>query len=625
MDFDFKGYATRNDIKCSDGRTIRRDAFKECDGQIVPLVWNHQQDSPNNVLGHALLENRADGVYAYGKFNDSEAGQSAKILVENGDVSALSIYANQLKHNGGNVLHGKIREVSIVLAGANPGAYIDSVVKHGDGADTEEEAVIYSGDEISLSHSDDEKKEEKPVADDTKKNDSPEKGKTVADVFDTLNEEQKTVVYALIGQALEDNGKETDSEKEEKEMKHNVFDKDERQDSTVICHSDQQAILADAKKHGSFRQALDAYTDDHLTHGDNDSETAEVSGFDEESLNVLFPEYKDVRPGMPELISYDQGWVTKVINGVHKSPFSRIRTRQVDIRNIDSLKAKGYDKGKKKALTGKYSEVRRTTDPQTVYVKSALNRDDIVDITDFDYVAYQYRIDRQQLNETLAMAIMVGDFREDEDPDKINPNHIRPIWYEDELYCIHGDVDLDATTSTLQGTATGTYFGENYVYAEAIIEKSLYLREQYKGSGSLTFFCAPHLVNIMLLARDRNGRRIYNNKADLAAALNVSSIETVEQFDGLTRVVPATSVGDTAKTKKLLGIYVNLADYSVGSTKGGEITHFNQFDIDFNLEKSLLETRVSGALTRIKSAIVLEEDVTSTAALEVDPEDDSEP
>ena len=610
MDFDFYGYATRNDIKCSDGRTIRRDAFKECDGKTVPLVWNHQHDSPDNVLGHALLMNKPDGVVAYGKFNDSESGQAAKIAVENGDVTALSIYANQLKHNGGDVLHGKIREVSLVLAGANPGAYIQSVIKHGDGADAEEEAVIYSGDEISLSHSDDEKKEEKPMTDDTKKNDSPEKEKTVADVFDTLNEEQKTVVYALIGQALEDNGKESDSEKEEKEMKHNVFDNDERQDTTVICHSDQQTILADAKKCGSFRQALDAYTSDHLAHGDNDGETAEVSGFDEESLNVLFPEYKDVRPGMPELITYDQGWVTSVLNGVHKSPFSRIRTRQVDIRNIDSLRAKGYDKGKKKALTGKYSEVRRTTDPQTVYVKSALNRDDVVDMTDFDYVAYQYRIDRLQLNEELARAIMIGDGREDDAPDKIFPTHIRPILTDDELYTIHGDVDLDATRSELQGSDTSKHFGENYIYAESIITKSLYLREQYKGSGNLTFYCAPHIVNIMLLARDLNGRRIYSNKSDLAAALNVNSIQTVEQFDGFTRVIPASKPGETAKTKKLLGIYVNLTDYSVGSTKGGEITHFTDFDIDFNLLKSLLETRLSGALSRIKSAIVLEEDVT---------------
>ena len=611
MEFDFCGWATKNDIKCSDGRTIRRDAFKDCDGMTVPLVWNHQHDEPTNVLGHAVLENRKDGVYAYCKFNDSESGQAARILVDNGDVDSLSIYANQLKHNGGNVLHGNIREVSLVIAGANPGAHIESVIKHGDGAD--EEAVIYSGEEI-ICHSDDNKKEEKPVADEEKKNVTQKSEKTVADVFDTLTEEQKTVVYALIGQALEDGNKDSDDDKEEKEMKHNVFDTDDRQDSTVICHSDQMNIIADAKKCGSFQQALEAYANDYLSHsGASDDDVAEVSGFTEESLKLLFPEYKDVRSGAPELITYDQGWVTSVMNGVHKSPFSRIRTRQVDIRNIDSLRAKGYDKGKKKALTGKYSEVRRTTDPQTVYVKSALNRDDIIDITDFDYVAYQYRIDRLQLNEELARAIMIGDGREDDDPDKIFSTHIRPILTDDELFTIHGDVDLDATRSELQGSDTGKHFGENYIYAESVITKTLYLREQYKGSGNLTFYCAPHLVNIMLLARDLNGRRIYSNKADLAAALNVTSIQTVEQFDGFTRVIPASKPGETAKTKKLLGIYVNLADYSVGSTKGGEISHFTQFDIDFNKEKSLLETRCSGALTRIKSAIVLEEDVTSSS------------
>lgn len=603
MEFDFSGWATRNDIKCSDGRVIRRDAFKDCDGITVPLVWNHQHNVPENVLGHAVLQNRKDGVYAYCKFNSSESGQAAKILVDNGDVDSLSIYANKLKHNGADVLHGQIREVSLVISGANPGARIESVIKHDDSGD--EEAVIFSGE--SICHSDD-NKEEKPTADDAKKKETGGEEKTVADVFETLNEEQKTVVYALIGQALEDN-KNSDKDKEDN-MKHNVFENDERQDTQVICHSDQQAILRDAKKCGSFKAALESYANDHLMHTDDDDGAAPVSGFTEESLQLLFPEYKDVRSGAPELITHDQGWVSKVMSGVHKSPFSRIRTRQVDIRNIDDLKAKGYVKGHEKALTGKYSEARRTTDPQTVYVKSALNRDDILDITDFDYVAYQYNIDRLQLNETIALSIMIGDSRDDDDPDYISPIHIRPIWTEDELFAIHGDVDLDATRSELQGTDTGTYFGENFIYAESIITKALYLREQYKGSGNLDFYCAPHLVNIMLLARDRNGLRMYKDKSDLAAALNVKSIQTVEQFDGLTRTVPATTVGGTAKTKKLLGIFVNLADYSVGSTKGGEITHFTQFDIDFNLEKSLLETRISGALTRIKSAIVLEEDVT---------------
>lgn len=610
MEFDFSGWATKNDIKCTDGRTIRRDAFKECDGITVPLVWNHQHDVPNNVLGHAVLQNRKDGVFAYCRFNKSDSGQAAKILVDNGDVDSLSIYANQLKQNGGNVLHGTIREVSLVLSGANPGAKIESVIKHG--AESDEEAIIYSGENI-VCHSDAEEpkeKEKKPMVDEKNKEEKGEE-KTVADVFNTLTEEQKTVVYALIGQAIEDNSKESNEDEEDKkDMKHNVFDQDERQSSNVICHSDQEVIIANAKRYGSFQEAMRDYVSDHLAHdGTDEAETAAVSGFTEASLNMLFPEYKDLKPGAPELITYDQGWVSKVMSGVHKSPFSRIRTRQVDIRNIDDLKAKGYDKGKKKALTGTYSMARRTTDPQTVYVKSALNRDDIIDITDFDYVAYQYGIDRLQLNETLALAIMIGDSRQEGDPDYIDPTHIRPIWKDDELFAIHGDVDLNGTLSELQGSDTGTYFGENFVYAESIITKALYLREQYKGSGNMDFFCAPHLVNVMLLARDRTGHRMYKDKSDLAAALNVRSIQTVEQFDGLTRTIAATATS-TAKTKKLLGIFVNLNDYSVGSTKGGEITHFTQFDIDFNQEKSLLETRVSGALTRIKSAIVLEEDVT---------------
>lgn len=618
--YDFGGYATRNNLRCSDGRTIMRDAFKENDGKKVPLVWNHQHNDPYNVLGHAILENRDDGVYAYCTFNASEAGKNAKELVSHGDITALSIYANQLKQQGSNVLHGQIREVSLVYAGANPGASIQEVIKHGELA--EEEAVIFTGEDFSLYHAadDDQAKKNgegaKEMADEKKPTDKKEEPKkdeseeTVADVWNTLNEKQKTVVYAMIGQALEEaeGGDKDDSEGDDKSMKHNVFDQEEQTSSTVICHADQQAIMADAKKVGSFKAALEMYAaDNQLMH---DDETASVSGFTDESLSLLFPEYKDVRPGAPELVTYDQGWVTTVMNKVHKSPYSRIRTRQVDIRDIDALKAKGYTKGHKKALTGKYAEARRTTDPQTVYVRSALNRDDIVDITDFDYVAYQYKIDRLQLNEDLALAIMIGDGREDDAVDKIDPTKIRPIWTDDELFTIHVDVDVEAQREELQGSNTNLYFGDNFVYAEAIITSALYAREQYKGKGNVTFFCEPHLVNVMMLARDRNGRRIYANKTDLAAALNVSSIETVEQFANKTRTIAATATS-TAKTKKLLGIFVNLDDYSLGSTKGGEITHFNQFDIDFNQEKSLLETRCSGALTRIKSAIVLEEDVTS--------------
>lgn len=627
---DFAGYATRNDLKCADGRVIRKDAFKDCDGKTVPLVWNHDHNDPLNVLGHALLENREDGVYTYASFNETEAGQAAKVLVQHGDVTGLSIYANRLQQKGSDVLHGMIREVSLVLAGANPGAYIEEVMAHSEDEEESDEGIFGFVEEkaLELAHAEEEAEseaaeetktvEEEPVAEEVKHTEE-ESGseKTVKDVIDSMTEEQKTVMYALIGQALEEAGaSDNEDNEEDKNVKHNVFDNDERREDNVICHKDQEAILADAKKCGSFKAAMETYVGNHLKHADpedpetTEEEIAEVAGFDDESLALLFPEFKDVRPGMPELITYNQGWVSKVMSGVHKSPFSRIRTRQVDIRNIDDLKAKGYVKGHKKALTGKYTEARRTTDPQTVYVKSALNRDDIIDLTDFDYVAYQYRIDRLQLNEMLAMAIFLGDGREDDDPDKIFANHIRPIWTDDELYTIHGDVDIAAQRAALQGTDTGTYFGDNFVYAEAIIEKLLYLREQYKGSGRLTCYCDPHLVNVMLLARDRNGRRIYNTKAELAAALNVVGIEEVEQFANQTREIAATAT-TLAATKKLLAIFVDLNDYTVGSTKGGEITHFNQFDIDFNLEKSLLETRCSGALTRIKSAIALELDVTN--------------
>lgn len=616
---DFAGYATRNDLKCGDGRVIRKDAFKDCDGKTVPLVWNHDHSDPLNVLGHALLENRDDGVYAYASFNDTEAGQAAKVLVQHGDVTGLSIYANRLQQKGSDVLHGMIREVSLVLAGANPGAYIEEVMAHSDDEEVDECVFGFVNESaIELQHSEAEEAQEEAAEADNgseeelehaeeEKNDDNDGKKTVGDVVDSMTEEQKTVMYALIGQALEGSDDSEENE-EENNVKHNVFDNDERQETNVICHADQMTILADAKKMGSFKAALESYANEHLQHADDD--VAPVAGFEDESLNLLFPEYKDVRSGAPELITYDQGWVNRVMTGVHKTPFSRIRTRQVDIRKIDDLKAKGYVKGHKKALTGKYSEARRTTDPQTVYVRSTLNRDDITDLTDFDYVAYQYKIDRLQLNETLAMAMFIGDEREDDDPDKIFPDKIRPIWTDDELFTIHGDVDFEAMAQELQGTDTNAYFGENFIYAEAIIQKVLYLREQYKGSGKIGMFVDPHIVNVMLLARDRNGRRIYNTKAELAAALNVSYIEEVEQFAGKTRTIAATAT-EPAKIKKLLAIFVDISDYNVGSTKGGEITHFNQFDIDFNQEKSLLETRCSGALIRIKSAIALEEDVTS--------------
>ena len=602
--FDFSGWATRNNLKCSDGRVIVKDAFKGNNGQTVPLVWNHQHNDSLNVLGHALLENRDEGVYAYCKFNETESGKNAKLLVEHGDVSALSIYANQLKQQGPNVLHGAIRELSLVLAGANPGAFIDAVMQHGQESD--EEAIIYTGEEISLYHADDEPKKEAPKKE-KPKDEKKEDEETVADVFNTLNEKQKTVVYAMIGQALEegesaekeepeDDNKSDDSKGGNKIMKHNVFDQEDTQ-TNVLMHSDQEKIISMAKSNsvGSLQTAISIFAEqnpDILAHGIDEIET-------------LFPDYKDVRPGAPEMLTTDQGWVGKVLAKVHKSPISRIRTRQADLRNIEGLRAKGYKKGDMKGFVGNIQLLHRTTDPQTVFVKSKLDRDDIVDITDFDVVQYMYGIDRMNLNEELATAIMIGDGRVVGADGKIAEDKIHPLWLDDELYTIHADVDIAGMTATLQGTNTSANFGENYIYAEAVIQSLLYAREKYKGSGTPDFYCTPHLVNIMLLARDLNGRRIYDKISDLAAALNVGELITAEQFEGKTRTTADN------KTKKLLGIMCNLADYSLGATKGGEITHFTDFDIDFNQEKSLLETRCSGASTRVLSAIALEEDVTS--------------
>lgn len=602
--YDFAGWATRNNLMCSDGRTIMKDAFKDNDGQKVPLVWNHDHNRPFNVLGHALLQNRDDGVYAYCKFNDTESGQAAKQLVEHGDVCSLSIYANKLKQQGGKVFHGAIREVSLVLAGANPGAFIDSIMKHGEESD--EEAVIFTGEDIELTHADTtdisdssldstDDSDEINHADDTNNKEEksmPNNEKTVQDVVDSMSEEQKNVMYALIGQALEDAGA---GDEEDDDMKHNVFDNDEMYEDEYLTHSDQEGILAVANKVGSFQDALEIYADENNLQHD-----AIASGFAQENISTLFPEYHDVRSGAPELVTTDQGWISTVMNKVHKSPFSRIRTGQVDIRKIDELRAKGYDKGKFKTLSGNYKLARRTTDPQTVYVKSALHRDDIIDITDFDTVQYQYNIDKMMLNEELATAILLGDGRDEGSEDKIDPSKIRPIWTDDDLYTIHAKLDLEKAKAELQGTGTGTSFGENYITAEAMVNTVLYAREKYKGSGTPDMFITPHMLNVMLLARDMNGRRIYSSKAELATALNVGAIHTVEQFEGKKRT------DGHSKTQELIAMIVNLADYSLGATKGGQVSHFTQFDIDFNQQKSLLETRCSGALTRLWSAIVIE-------------------
>lgn len=620
MKYDFGGWATRNDLQCADGRVIKKDAFKAQNGQTVPLVWMHNHADPANVLGLAHLENRDEGVYAFCEFNDTESGKTARELVKHGDVQSLSIFANQLKQAGHDVVHGIIREVSLVLAGANPGAFIDDVMMHGDG----ETGIVIGYNEMimgQLEHSADkpDKKKEKEKIEPNDKSDNGEKKddkvETIEDIFKSMNEKQQTAVFAMMAEFVDkENPKKEDDESKggDDNMKHNVFDTDKRDDKSFLSHADQEEILKLAKTSqvGTFQTALEIYANENALQHD-----ALASGFVQDgtgNVTLLFPEYEDVRPGAPELFTNDQGWITTVMNKVHRSPISRIRTSQVDIRNIDALKAKGYTKGKQKKQTGNFKLVRRTTDPQTVYVKSALHRDDIIDITDFDYVAYLYNIDRLMLNEELATAIMLGDGRDDGDEDKISPDHIRPIWLDDDLYTIHVDLDIAAAKKELQGTNTAANFGENYIIAEAMINTVLYARENYKGTGTPDLFITPHMLNQMLLARDINGRRIYSSKAELAAALNVGSINTAEQFEGKTRTTSDN------KKKKLVSIISNLADYSLGATKGGKVTHFTQFDIDFNQEKSLLETRCSGALTRVYSAIAIEEDVTTASSVSED-------
>lgn len=593
--YDCCGWATKANVKCSDGRTILPDAFKGNDGQVVPLVWNHDHNSVDSVLGHALLENRGDGVYAYCKFNDTESGQNAKKLVQHRDITAFSIYANQLKEQMKNVSHGNIREVSLVLAGANPSASIQPVLAHGELSD--EEAVIYSGEEFSLAHSDDESGEKDNKEGDQKVADQNNE-KSIADILDTLSEEQKEAVNAIVGMALEEGA--NDDEGDDSGMKHNVFEGDQTmEEGGYLCHADEVEIMKLAKQPGvgSLQQALQIYAEE------NGSDELAHSVFTDDGIETLFPEYELLKKGEPETLERDQTWIEYAIGKIHKSPYSRIRTRFADAR-IAELRAKGYQKkGDYKKNMDQIKLLGRTTDPQTIYIKSDMHRDDIVDITDFDIVAYQWMLMRHSLNEELAMAALVGDGREDGDPDKIHEDHIRSIWHDDDMYCIHQDIDIAKAKQELQGSNTSANFGENYIYAEAIITAALYSRENYKGSGSLDLFCTPHLLNVMLLARDLNGRRIYDSKSDLAAALNVNAIHTVEQFEGLTR---QETNGDT---KKLLGLFVNLADYQFGSTKGGEITKFEDFDMDFNKYKYMLETRLSGGLTKVYSAIALEEKV----------------
>ena len=573
--YDFSGWATKNNLKCSDGRTILKDAFKHNDGQTVPLVWNHQHNDPLNILGHALLENREEGVYAYCKFNDTEAGRNAKMLVEHGDVTALSIYANKLKQKGGNVEHGVIREVSLVLAGANPGAFIDSIIRHGESSD--EEGVIYTGENLELYHAEENQNENEGKKEEAKEVDN-KKEKTVQDVFDTLTEEQKNVVYALIGQALEDKEVEhsnINENEEENVMKHNVFENDNYSNDDVLTHADMEQILRDAKRIGSLREAVLQHND-----GDDIYDTYGIKpNADGEGISMLFPDYKNLN-NVPEFIKRDTGWVAQVMGAVHHTPFSRIKSMFADIRE-EEARALGYMKGdlKKEEV---FSLLKRTTDPQTIYKKQKLHRDDVIDITSFDVVAWIKAEMRMMLEEEIARAILIGDGRLADDDNKIQQQHIRSIANEEPLFAIHKDLQV----------------AEGEERAKGFIKTVIRARKDYKGSGEPTLFLAEDMLVEMLLLEDKNGRLIYESEAALARALRVRNIVTVPVMEGAQNL---------AKTKNVLAIIVNLKDYNVGADKGGAVAMFEDFDIDYNAQKYLIETRCSGALVKPFSAIIIEE------------------
>ena len=575
MEYDFSGWATRNNVRCSDGRTILKDAFKHNDGQTVPLVWNHDHNDPLNVLGHALLENRDEGVYAYCTFNDTDAGRNAKALVEHGDVTALSIYANQLKQQGSNVLHGAIREVSLVLAGANPGAFIDSIIRHGEESD--EEAIIYTGENLVLEHSQNTIVNDKNL-DAVKDNFTPPSGnkkdekseKTVQDVFDTLNEEQKTVVYALIGQALDESNQNENNEKEGNDnMKHNVFDQDQKEKENVLTHADMETIISEGKRYGSLKDSFLAHTAQY--------------GIDH--IDYLFPDAKNVT-NQPDFIKRDDSYVQKVLRGVHHTPFSRIKSTHANI-TADEARAKGYIKGhlKKEEV---FTLLKRTTTPTTIYKKQKMDRDDIIDITDFDVVAYIKAEMRMMLDEEIARAILVGDGRSTSSDDKIPETNIRPIAKDEDLYTIKAPVAVakDATEDAI---------------AKAFIRTVIKTRKEYKGSGSPTLFTTEDMLTNCLLLEDNNGRIIYDSVDKLATTLRVKEIVPVEVMEGVTRTAGA-------KNLPLMAILVNLNDYYVGADKGGAINMFDDFDIDYNQEKYLIETRISGALVKPYSAIAFELD-----------------
>lgn len=596
MKYDFGGYATKNDLRCSDGRVIAQNAFAHQDGARVPLVWQHQRSGVENILGHAILENRADGVYAYCTFNDTENGLLAKSLVEHGDIDSLSIFANELAQTRNRVSgsqtvsHGMIREVSLVVAGANPGARIDQVcIEHADGSMDElaDEAVIYTG--LQFEHGV-ERAESTPAskADDhstptevehaygNQNGGADTSEKTVEDVFNSMTDEQKEVVYAMIGYALEnaesDGEAEQDAFDDDNHLEHkedtkmNVFE-GTASGTQELTHAEQVEIFTDAKRLGSLKDAI-------LEHGIT-------------NIDYLFPEARAVN-ATPEMIMRDQEWVAKVWNATRKSPFSRIKSTAANLTEAEA-RARGYIKGKKK-VEEQFALLKRSTTPQTIYKKQALDRDDIIDITDFDVVAWLKAEMRLMLNEELARAILVGDGRAASSDDKINEQNIRPIYTDDEMYTIHYTVDQSQTDLTEK--------------ANAIIDAAHRARKDYKGSGAPTFYVDTDTLTTLLLARDKIGHRLYNTTAELASALRVKEIVEVPVMENLTRTVQGE--GNTTKTLGLIGIIVNLTDYVVGADKGGAVSMFDDFDIDYNKEKYLIETRCSGALVRPYSAIVLE-------------------
>ena len=549
--YDFSGWATKNNLLCSDGRTILKDAFKHNDGQTVPLVWNHQHNEPNNVLGHALLENRDEGVYAYCTFNDTESGQEAKKLVQHKDVCALSIYANQLKQQGMNVVHGAIREVSLVLAGANPGAFIDSVIAHGE--ESNEEAVIFTGEDIVIEHADNKYETEESKMDNEEK--KPDGEKTVGEVFESFTDEQKNVVYAMIGQALEDAGVSDEENEEENDMKHNVFDNDQKNEN-VLSHDAMNTIIADGKRFGSLKESF-------IQH---------AAEYGIENIDWLFPEAKNLNNPPAFIDRQPNGWVRIVMSGVHHTPFSRVKSMFADI-TADEARARGYVKGNLK-MEEVIKLLKRTTDPTTVYKKQKLDRDDVIDITDFDVVSWLKAEMRTMLDEELARAYVFGDGRSAVSADKIDDTKIRPII---------SDVDL----FTIKKTVTP---GENETLGHAIIRTVVKAQDEYRGSGNLTFFTKAGVVSDMLLLEDTQGHRLYKDINELALACGVNRI---------------VKVPDSIVPTGYHGVIVDLNDYNVGADKGGSINMFDDFDIDYNQQKYLIETRCSGALTKPYSAIAL--------------------